>query len=129
MYTLAALAILPLVTLTPGTNITSLPPFLPFILKISATKPLPFYTPFITAPFFLFIADYSKSFKKLWIRRWTFGTIFNSFWSEVVSEWASVPKVKISAEQVAASSISFAVTSPTSDFRILTSISFCFLSF
>lgn len=65
IYTLAALAIFPLVTLTPGTNIISLAPFLPFILKISATKPLPFSVPLITAPFFLFIADYSKSLRKL----------------------------------------------------------------
>jgi len=47
----------PLVTRTPGTRTTSSAPFLPFILKISATTPLPFYVPFIIAPFLRAIAD------------------------------------------------------------------------
>lgn len=121
---LLVFANLPLRTRTPGTSTTSYVPFLPLILKISATTHRPFSVPLIMAPFLRLIADSSKSLRKLWINLWTFVTILRSFCINKASELTSAPKVNISALHVCAYSKSFVVTSPISDFKMLTVISF-----
>ena len=124
MYSLCDLLIFPVSTRTPGTILASVLPLLPLMEKTSATLALPFSTPLMET-FFLLMAVYSKSLRKVWISLCILGIISNCLRWAAASELISVPKVKILAEQVEASSKSIIVISPTSDFNIFTFI-LCF---